>query len=90
VSLFDLHAGIKEIGRLSGQAPRLLLGTPSGMVILFDSKHHPELTRTVAAFSPPDSALQMVRNAAWDRRHRHLARWRRSFNKRMARLRPGA
>ena len=90
VSLFDLHAGIKEIGRLSGQAPRLLLGTPSGMVILFDSKHHPELTRVVAAFSPPDSALQVVRNAAWDRRHRHLARWRRSFNKRMARLRPGA
>ena len=90
VSLFDLHAGIAEIGRLSGQVPLLLLGTPSGMVILFDAKLHPELARTVAAFAPPDSALQVVRNAAWDRRHRHLARWRRSFNKRMARLRPGA
>src|SRR6204780_3914411 len=90
VSLFDLHAGIAEIGRLSGQTPRLLLGTPSGMVILFDAKLHPELARAVAAFAPPDSALQVVRNAAWDRRHRPLARWRRSFNKRMARLRPGA
>lgn len=87
VALFDLHAGIAEIGRLSGLTPMLLLGTPSGMVILFDSKLHPELARAAAAFAPSDSALKVVRKAAWDRRHRHLARWRKSINKRIDKLR---
>ncbi len=87
VALFDLHAGIEEIGRLSGLTPRLLLGTPSGMVILFDPKLHPELTRVAAAFAPPESALAVVRQAAWDKRHRHFARWRKSINKRIGKLR---
>ncbi|HZL60601.1 MAG TPA: class I SAM-dependent methyltransferase [Stellaceae bacterium] len=83
----DLHAGLAEIGRIAGMTPQLLLGTPSGMAIMYDSKRHPELARMVAAFVPPDSALAVVRQAAWDRRHRHLARWRRSFRKRAVRLR---
>jgi hypothetical protein len=57
------------------------------MVILFDPKLHPELARAAAAFAPSDSALKVVRKAAWDRRHRHLARWRKSINKRIDKLR---
>src|SRR5665213_286012 len=83
----DLHAGLAEIGRIAGMTPQLLLGTPSGMAIMYDAKRHPELARMVAAFVPSDSALAVVRQAAWDRRHRHLARWRRSFRKRAVRLR---
>jgi hypothetical protein len=87
VAMFDLHAGIAEIGRLSGLTPLLLLGTQSGMVILFDDKLHPALARAAAAFAPPETALKVVRKAAWDRRHRNLARWRKSINKRIGKLR---
>jgi len=87
VTLFDMRAGMAEIGKLAGAMPRLLLGTPSGMAILFDDARHPALARAVAAFTPPETALTVVRQAAWDHRHRHLARWRRSLAKRRARLR---
>ncbi len=87
VVLCELHSGMAEIGRLAGRAPKLLLGTPSGMAILFDEAAHPALAWVVAAFAPPESAIQVVRQAAWDRRHRHLARWRRSIRKRVNRAR---
>ncbi|MGH7001814.1 MAG: hypothetical protein ACREEA_09945, partial [Stellaceae bacterium] len=83
----DLHSGMAEIGKRAGRAPKLLLGTPSGMAILFDETAHPALARAVAAFAPPETAIQVVRQAAWDRRHRHLARWRRSIRKRVKRVR---
>ncbi|MDE2167784.1 MAG: class I SAM-dependent methyltransferase [Alphaproteobacteria bacterium] len=88
VTYCDLHAGMAEIGKLAGRAPKLLLGTPSGMGILFDEAAHPTLARAVAGFAPPEAAIKVVRQAAWDRRHRHLARWRRSINKRVSRLVP--
>lgn len=87
VAFCDLHAGMSEIGRLAGRMPKLLLGTPSGIAILFDEKAHPALARVVAAFAPPETAIKVVRQAAWDRRHRHLARWRRSIKKRVNRVR---
>jgi predicted O-methyltransferase YrrM len=87
VTLFDMHAGMAEIGKLAGRAPRLLLGTPSGMAILFDPARHPAMARVIGAFAPPDSALAVVRQAAWDHRHRHLARWRRSIRKRVQHFR---
>jgi predicted O-methyltransferase YrrM len=87
VSLFDLHAGMREIAKLAGAAPQLILGTPSGMAILFDAACHPALARAVKAFIPPEPAIKMMRQQAWNRRHRHLARWRKSYNKRVAKLR---
>lgn len=87
VALFDMHAGMAEIGKIAGRTPKLLLGTPSGMAILFDESAHPRLARAVAAFAPPEAAIKVVRQAAWDRRHRHLARWRRSIRKRVNRVR---
>ncbi len=83
----DLHAGMTEIGKLAGCPPKLLLGTPSGMAILFDEAARPALARAVAAFAPPETAIKVVRQAAWDHRHRHVARWRRSIRKRVNRLR---
>jgi len=87
VALFGMHSGMAEIGKLAGRVPKLLLGTPSGMAILFDENAHPALARAVAAFAPPETAVKVVRQAAWDRRHRHLARWRRSIKKRVNRVR---
>lgn len=87
VTLFDMHAGMAEIGRLAGSVPQLLLGTPSGMAILFDPARHTGLGCAVSAFAPPESALRVVRQAAWDRRHRHPAGWRRSYHKRLNRPR---
>ncbi|MDE2165846.1 MAG: class I SAM-dependent methyltransferase [Alphaproteobacteria bacterium] len=87
VVLFGLRSGMSEIGKLAGRMPRLLLGTPSGMAILFDEQAHPALARAVAAFAPPETAIRIVRQAAWDWRHRHFARWRRSVKKRVNRMR---
>jgi len=87
VQEFGLGDGIAEIERLAGRDATMLAATQSGMAILFDPARHPSLARAVAAFTPPESALAVVRQAAWNSRHRHLARWRRSLAKRRARLR---
>ncbi|HKR19593.1 MAG TPA: class I SAM-dependent methyltransferase, partial [Stellaceae bacterium] len=87
VQEFGLGAGIAEIERLAGRNATMLTATQSGMAILFDPALHPSLARAVAAFAPPEPALAVVRQAAWNSRHRHLARWRRSLAKRRARLR---
>ena len=87
VQEFGLGAGIAEIERLAGRDATMLTATQSGMAILFDPARHPNLARAVAAFAPPEPALAVVRQAAWNSRHRHLARWRRSLAKRRARLR---
>lgn len=87
VEEFGLGDGIAEIERLAGRKAAMLTATQSGMAILFDPTRHPGLARAVAAFAPPEAALRVIRQAAWDSRHRHLARWRRSLAKRKARLR---
>ena len=87
VQEFGLGDGIAEIERLAGRKATMLAATQSGMAILFDPALHPSLARAVAAFAPPEPALAVVRQAAWNSRHRHLARWRRSLAKRKARLR---
>ena len=87
VQEFGLGAGIAEIERLADRKATMLTATQSGMAILFDPARHPSLARAVTAFAPPEPALAVVRQAAWNSRHRHLARWRRSLAKRRARLR---
>ncbi|MDE2229167.1 MAG: class I SAM-dependent methyltransferase [Alphaproteobacteria bacterium] len=87
VQEYGLGPAIADVERLAGQMATMLWATQSGMAILFDAARHPELARAVAAFAPPESALKVVRQAAWDHRHRHIARWRRSYRKRLNRLR---
>lgn len=87
VEEFGLGDGIAEIERLAGRKATMLTATQSGMAILFDPTRHSGLARAVAAFAPPEAVLRVIRQAAWDSRHRHLARWRRSLAKRKARLR---
>jgi predicted O-methyltransferase YrrM len=87
VQEFGLGPALAEIERRARLPVTLLTATQSGMAILFDPARHPTLVRAVAAFAPPESALAVVRQAAWDSRHRHLARWRRSYRKRARRLR---
>ncbi len=87
VQEYGLGPAIAEIERLAGLKGTTLWATQSGMAILFDAAKRPALERAVAAFAPPESALAVVRQAAWDWRHRHLARWRRSYQKRLNRLR---
>lgn len=87
VQEFGLGPAIAEIERLAGRSATALSATQSGMAILFEAARHAALASAVAAFAPPESALGVVRQAAWNHRHRHLARWRRSYRKRIGRLR---
>lgn len=84
---FGLEPGLKEIERLSGLEARMLWATPSGMALLCDFARHPGLAAVVAAFAPSPLVLAAIELSAWNHRHRHLARWRRSLNKRAAKLR---
>lgn len=64
VQEFGLGAGIAEIERLAGMKATMLAATQSGMATLFDPARHSGLARAAAAFTPPESALQVVRQAA--------------------------
>lgn len=82
VQSFDLHRGIERIAAKSGLSWDLLLGTPSGMAVMYDGAHRPPGLDAVAPFIARAETLAVVRRAAWEHRHRHLARWRRSLRKR--------
>ena len=84
---FGLEPGLAEIEKLSGLKARMLWATPSGMALLCDPARHPGLMDVAAAFAPPPRAIAAIAQAAWNHRHRHLARWRRSFNKRIHKMR---
>jgi len=83
VEAAGLHAGIERIAEKSSLAWELLLGTPSGVAIMYDRNHRPAALDDIAAFVARPLAVKLIHNAAWDRRHRHLARWRRSLRKRL-------
>lgn len=83
VASFALHSGIERITRDSGLAAQLLLGTTSGMAIVYDRTRCPLALGDIAPFIASPEAVALIEDAAWSRRHRHLARWRRSLKKRL-------
>lgn len=80
---FNLRRGVERIAAKSGLAWDLLLGTPSGMAVMYDRLHRPPAFDDIKPFIATEEALAVVRDAAWSHRHRHLARWRRSLRKRI-------
>jgi hypothetical protein len=80
---FNLRQGLERIAAKSGLAWDLLLGTPSGIAIMYDRRHRPPALDDIEPFIATEEALAIVRDAAWSHRHRHLARWRRSWRKRI-------
>ena len=85
VQTFALHSGLAQIAAKSGLAWDLLLGTPSGMAVMYDSAQRPPALDDIAPFMADPGTLEVIRQAAWNHRHRHLARWRRSIRKRLGR-----
>jgi len=86
VELFRLHRGIERIAAKSGFAWEMLLGTPSGMALAYDLRHRPPSLDDVAPFKADPAFVDLIREAAWGHRHRHLARWRKSLRKRLGRV----
>ena len=84
VQTFDLHQGLERIAAKSGFAWDLLLGTPSGMAVMYDDAQRSPALDGISPFIAHAEALEIVRRAAWEQRHRHLARWRRSLRKRIS------
>jgi hypothetical protein len=85
VANFSLAPGIERIAAESGFRWLLLHGTASGMAIVYDPDLPPPLD-DIAPFVAAPETLRVIENAAWNHRHRHLARWRRSLRKRLGRL----
>jgi predicted O-methyltransferase YrrM len=85
VANFALTPGVEQIAAESGLHHLLLLGTSSGMAIVYDPATHLDALEDIAPFAATPEALAVIRAAAWKYRHRHLARWRRSLDKRRSR-----
>jgi|SRR5581483_9621941 len=86
VQSFKLHKGLEAVAGRNGLAWDLLLGTTSGMAIMYDSAHRPACLDDITSFKARPAAIEILRDAAWARRHRHLARWRKSLRKRFSKL----
>jgi hypothetical protein len=85
VANFALTPGVERIAAENGMGWQLLLGTTSGMAIVYDGQS-PLVQDDIAPFAVAGEALAAVRDAAWGHRHRHLARWRKSLRKRVGKL----
>jgi hypothetical protein len=60
------------------------------MAVVYDPSHRPLALDDIAPFVASPAIVEMVRRESWEHRHKHLARWRRSVRKRLARLSPPA
>jgi hypothetical protein len=85
VAMFDLAAGVERVAAECGLRWQLLPGTTSGMAIAYDPALPPLALDDIAPFVASSDTLAVIRAAAWDHRHHHLARWRRSLRKRLGR-----
>ncbi|HEX5318903.1 MAG TPA: class I SAM-dependent methyltransferase [Stellaceae bacterium] len=89
VANFALQPGIDRIVAETGFVARILPGTTSGMALLYNPAHPPTALDDIAPFAAAPATLGLIEAEAWKHRHRHLARWRRSLDKRLGRARSG-
>lgn len=87
VATFGLQPGIDRIAAEQGLVALSLPGTTSGMAILYDPEMRPPALDDIAPFAASPATLALLWAEAWNRRHRHLARWRRSLGKRFGKAR---
>jgi methyltransferase family protein len=81
---FKLQPGIEAIARSTGLSWHLLLGTPSGMAVVYDAALSPGLADEIAPFRAHEEALALLADEVWKSQHRRLHKWRRSLAKRSA------
>ncbi len=84
---FKLGPGIEAIAGRSGLAWHLLLGTPSGMAIVYDPARHPTLAEDIAPFRARPTALAVLEREALRHRHGRAYKLGRSLSRRLAWLR---
>ncbi|MBL6935283.1 MAG: class I SAM-dependent methyltransferase [Alphaproteobacteria bacterium] len=84
---FSLQQGFSQNQDTSGLSGGILRGTTSGMGLLYDVSRTPAVAQTVATFTISESAMAVVRQGAWNRRHRTIAKYRKSLAKRRNTLR---
>lgn len=85
-----LEPGMARIAARSGLSWEVLPGTTSGMAIVYDRSREAPWRPDIAPFALDAEMGDFVRAAAWEHRHRHLARWRRSLRKRLRKFQPTA
>ena len=81
---FKLSPGIEAIARRPGFAWHLLLGTPSGMAIVYDPARHKTLAEDIAPFRASPAALAVVEREIFRRHHRRAYKLGRSLSRRLA------
>ena len=63
-----------------------LESTTSGMGILFDPARQPDVAQAITPFRASDVAKPIMDREVYKAKHRHRLKWRRSFDKRVGRL----
>ena len=86
VHSFNLYDGFHRITSQCGWVGRILMGTTSGIGILYDSRALPRLDLVCDAFGPSDQALAYAADQGFRFRHPRLWRWRQSLRKRLGTL----
>jgi hypothetical protein len=81
---FNLGPGIAENVAGSGLASDLLLGTSSGMAIIYDPLRVPFLADELSPFRAHPESIALMEAEIWKSRHRRAAKFRRSLAKRKA------
>jgi len=84
---FSLQEGFSKNQHASGLSGGILRGTTSGMGLLYDASRIPSVAQTVATFTISEPAMAVVSQGAWNRRHRTIAKYRKSLAKRRNTLR---
>ena len=86
VHSFDLYDGLRHVAEQSGWTARTLMGTTSGIGILYDASSQPQLDLVCRAFGPSDQALAFAADQGFRFRHPRLWKWRRSLCKRLGKV----
>lgn len=85
VQRHNLHGAIKQIVADSGLTAQLLLGTSSGMSLVYNRALCPILNDDIAPFAIDPIVEQFMHNRVRAHHHRHLARFSRGLRKRFSR-----
>jgi len=83
---FDLQDGFGENSQLAGYQSDILMGTPSGIGLLYPDDAPQNIKDTVQSFSLDEAVRSVIDHELWGWKHRHLKRYKNSFKKRTDKL----
>jgi len=83
---FDLYQGFETIAQHPDYQSRILMGTPSGVGLVYPNAAPDHIYDTVETFSLSTNLSKVIEQEVWGWKHRHLKRYKNSIQKRVKKL----